>query len=151
MRCLPRDQRTIASCWSHVHKVSRLASACMQAGGAGASGSHVTQGHGLTAMHACRLVAQTQAAFVSHSFQHRGFTLTPAYNLAKGAAAVSLTKKLASGHALKGSYSLRDRAAALEVGKAPITVRALALKLSLNVSSHLQGGSSAISECAAWM
>lgn len=74
--------------------------------------------------HVRRLVAQTKAAFASYSLQHRGFTLTPAYNLARGAAVLTVSKKLGSGHGIKASYSLADRAAALEIGKAPIAVSA---------------------------
>jgi hypothetical protein len=71
-----------------------------------------------------RLVAQTKAAIGSYALQHRGFTLTTAHNFAKSATTLTLAKKLGSGHGIKAMYSLRDRAAALEVGKAPITVRA---------------------------
>ena len=74
-------------------------------------------------MLARRLIAQTGAAFASYSLAHRGFTLTPSHNFAKGASALTLTKKLGSGHALKGSYSVKDRVAAFEVGKAPLVVR----------------------------
>ncbi len=72
--------------------------------------------------HARRLVPQTRTAFGAYSFTHKGFTLTPAHNFAKKATVVSLSKKLSSGQTLKGSYSLKDQAAVLELGVAPLTV-----------------------------
>ncbi|EIE20376.1 hypothetical protein COCSUDRAFT_67335 [Coccomyxa subellipsoidea C-169] len=74
--------------------------------------------HRLTAT----LVPQTRTAFGAYSFTHKGFTLTPAHNFAKKATVVSLSKKLSSGQTLKGSYSLKDQAAVLELGVAPLTL-----------------------------
>jgi hypothetical protein len=68
---------------------------------------------------------QTNTAFGAYSISHRGFTLTPAHNFAKKATVVTLSKKLSSGQTVKGSYSLKDQAAMLELGVAPLTVLSL--------------------------
>lgn len=71
----------------------------------------------------CRCIPQTNTVFGAYSIAHRGFTLTPAHNFAKKATVLTLSKKLSGGQLLKGSYSLKDKAAALELGIAPLTVR----------------------------
>lgn len=75
--------------------------------------------------HLRRILPQTNTAFGAYSISHRGFTLTPAHNFAKKATVVTLSKKLSSGQTVKGSYSLKDQAAVLELGVAPLTVLSL--------------------------
>lgn len=70
-----------------------------------------------------RCIPQTNTVFGAYSIAHRGFTLTPAHNFAKKATVLTLSKKLSGGQLLKGSYSLKDKAAVLELGVAPLTVR----------------------------
>ncbi|CAL8465138.1 g4673 [Coccomyxa elongata] len=67
-------------------------------------------------------IPQTNTVFGAYSIAHRGFTLTPAHNFAKKATVLTLSKKLSGGQLLKGSYSLKDKAAALELGIAPLTL-----------------------------
>ncbi|BDA50739.1 hypothetical protein COCOBI_16-4170 [Coccomyxa sp. Obi] len=67
-------------------------------------------------------IPQTNTVFGAYSIAHRGFTLTPAHNFAKKATVLTLSKKLSGGQVLKGSYSLKDKAAVLELGVAPLTL-----------------------------
>lgn len=70
----------------------------------------------------CRWVPKTNVLLGAYSLSHGGFTLTPAHNFSKKATVVTLAKKLGARQTLKGSYSLKDQSAVLELGVAPLTV-----------------------------
>ena len=60
----------------------------------------------------------------SYTATMKDMSSTLTHNFAKDATVLTATKKLSGGQAIKASYGLKDKAALIELAKAPLTVRA---------------------------